>query len=136
MKKWIYSVLITLSLISLSLGIIHRNDKDPIHIEAPRNASIQSSQGSRGVTTIRQGEWNGVTSIDSSKTTVWKMMTPNTFWRVRLDRDDNKIFICYPANWDQSSHLKLPPSNIVEWDIKPGQSTSQAMVAWEILDKK
>lgn len=93
-------------------------------------------QMSRGTTTITQGDWKGVSSLDSSKRIMGKMLTSDTWWQVRLDQDDTKIFDCYPANWKNGAHLELPDFNMMEWRIKPGQSIASATVAWEIVDRK
>lgn len=103
-------------------------------IQNPQTSvAANQSTPSSGVMEINQIEWRGVTCLDGRMRTDAKILTDNTWWEMRLDRDDKLIFQLYPRHWKPGSHLEITNKfTVMEWRVKPGQTNNFAQVAWSI----
>jgi hypothetical protein len=102
-------------------------------IQNPQASVVNQPTPSSGVMEINQIEWRGVTCLNGRMRTDAKILTDNTWWEVRLDRDDKLIFQLYPRHWKPGSHLEITNNfTVMEWRVKSGQTNNFAQVAWSI----
>lgn len=123
-------------LVEVTPGQYRVRGVDPQSVKGFQNpqtpATVQSTPSS-GVMDINQTEWRGVTCLDGRMRTDAKILTDNTWWEMRLDRDDKLIFQLYPRHWKPGSHLEITNNfTVMEWRVKPGQTNNFAQVAWSI----
>jgi hypothetical protein len=108
-------------------------DPQSVKGQNPQTPAVVQSTPSSGVMEINQIEWRGVTCLDGRMRTDAKILTDNTWWEMRLDRDDKLIFQLYPRHWKPGSHLEITNKfTVMEWRVKPGQTNNFAQVAWSI----
>lgn len=122
-------------IIQLPSGEYRVRGVDPQSVKGQNSQTPAATQPtpSSGVMEINQTEWRGVTCLDGRMRTDAKILTDNTWWEMRLDRDDKLIFQLYPRHWKPGSHLEITNNfTVMEWRVKPGQTNNFAQVAWSI----
>jgi|GEM_PF-6747898 len=118
-----------------------------IILPSPRFArsSVQSNQTltTSSSSSIEEGDfeidtvsWHGKSCYDRTKRLDFFVVTPDVFVLVRPDGQDGKTVPVYPKNWKKGSHLELPEFNLLEAQVAPGQSISNATVHWVISDRR
>lgn len=88
--------------------------------------------------TITKHSWEGKQNYDPTRAIVATMLTPGTWWQVRVDGKDCNVFDLYPADWNPEEALYLPPGNLLEWRIHPTANSnrvSQAKVLVQIVPR-
>lgn len=101
------------------------------------NTSSQSQQSSptSGVVEVDDVKWVGKVLMDSTKRLDARLVQPNdTYWQVRMDRNDQRIHTLFPNNAPDDRHLEITLGswNVMEWRILPGQPVKKGTVAWVI----
>jgi hypothetical protein len=84
---------------------------------------------------LDQTNWRGVTSVDTNKVIHGIMISRGIVWEIRCDRDNSKIYTCYPAGWTAHPPVIIPPSNTHEWRIKAGQVFTNAQFCALIIER-
>ena len=127
---------------TLVLGLIIYGIGWAIHAPASKergssgNTTSIQPLATSGIVEINDREWKGAKCDDPNMHFVWNMLTDDVRWEVRLNRDDNRVFPCYPANWKPGSSLNITvPFNVVEWRIVPGQAITKGSVSWSVKPK-
>jgi hypothetical protein len=93
-------------------------------------STVAGSQPNSGVMDIDDVEWRGVVVVGPSQHVIGKIITKGVWWRVRLDRDPNRVYTLYPDDGRKSSNLDVGPYNVMEWSILPGQAVKKGQVVW------
>lgn len=103
------------------------------------------AQPTSGVIDIDDEVWRGPVIVDEDickrMRVVGSLVTPNdTYWEIRLDHDDSRIYSLYPRNYPGDPTFKTQVANVIEWRIaKPNgvpQQHRTGSVAWQLVPKR
>ena len=101
-----------------------------------RQQTYTRSEPMSGFVTINKTDWVGVSCFKPNHRINFSIVPEDTFWYVRTQRDNSRIFTGYPRNAPSGQKtFDLGTFNRIEGKLPANSKYETAEVAWEFIDE-